>query len=75
MSLSMSSTLVVDLAGPKYAATASGVLDGHGYVYAGAQAIIFALILDTAGAPWHLVFYGMAGARILSAIIAWRVKL
>ena len=75
MSLSMSSTLVVDIAGPKYAATASGVLDGHGYVYAGAQAIIFALILDTAGAPWHLVFYGMAGARILSAIIAWRVKL
>lgn len=74
MSLSMTSTLVVDMAGPRYAATASGILDGHGYVYAGAQAIIFALILDTAGAPWHLVFLGMAGARILSALIAWRVK-
>jgi MFS transporter, OPA family, glycerol-3-phosphate transporter len=75
MSLSMTSTLVVDMAGPKYAATASGILDGHGYVYAGAQAIIFAIVLDMAGAPWHLVFFGMAGARILSALIAWRVKL
>ena len=75
MSLSMTSTLVVDMAGPKYAATASGILDGHGYVYAGAQAIIFALVLDTTGAPWHLVFLGMAAARIISALIAWRVKL
>ena len=75
MSLSMTSTLVIDMAGPKYAATASGILDGHGYVYAGAQAIIFALVLDTTGAPWHLVFLGMAAARILSALIAWRVKL
>jgi len=74
MSLSMTSTLVVDMAGPRYAATASGILDGHGYVYAGAQAIIFALVLDTAGAPWQWVFLGMAGARILSALIAWRVK-
>ena len=75
MSLSMTSTLVVDMAGPRYAATASGILDGHGYVYAGAQAIIFALVLDTAGAPWQWVFLGMAGARILSALIALRVKL
>ena len=75
MSLSMTSTLVVDMAGPRYAATASGILDGHGYVYAGAQAIIFALVLNTAGAPWHWVFLGMAGARILSALIAWRIKL
>ena len=75
MSLSMTSTLVVDMAGPKYAATASGILDGHGYVYAGAQAIIFALVLDTTGAPWHLVFLGMATARIISALLAWRIKL
>lgn len=75
MSLSMSSTLVVDMAGSKYAATASGVLDGHGYIYAGAQALIFALVLDTAGAPWQYVFLGMAGARVLSALIAWRVKI
>ena len=75
MSLSMTSTLVVDIAGPKYAATASGVLDGHGYVYAGAQAIIFALVLDMAGAPWHYVFLGMAATRVLSILIAWRVKL
>ena len=75
MSLSMTSTLVVDMAGPKYAATASGVLDGHGYIYAGAQAIIFALVLDMAGAPWHYVFLGMAATRVLSALIAWRVKL
>jgi len=75
MSLSMTSTLVVDLAGPRYAATASGILDGHGYVYAGAQVLIFALVLDTAGAPWQWVFLGMAGARILSALIAWRVRL
>ena len=75
MSLSMTSTLAVDMFGPRYAGTASGVIDGHGYVYAGAQAIIFALVLDTAGAPWHLVFLGMAAARILSAIIAWRVRI
>ncbi|MEE8045540.1 MAG: MFS transporter [Dehalococcoidia bacterium] len=75
MSLSMTSTLVIDMAGSKYAATASGVLDGHGYIYAGAQAIIFALVLDTAGTPWQYVFLGMAGARVLSALIAWRVKL
>lgn len=75
MSLSMTATLVVDMVGPKYASTASGVLDGTGYVYAGAQALIFALVLDTAGAPWHLVFLGMASVRILSALIAWRVKL
>ena len=74
MSLSMTATLVVDMVGPKYASTASGVLDGTGYVYAGAQALIFALVLDTAGAPWHLVFLGMASVRILSALIAWRVK-
>ena len=74
MSLSMTSTLVVDMAGARYAATASGVLDGHGYVYAGAQAIVFALVLDTAGAPWEVVFLGMAAARVLSAVVAWRVR-
>lgn len=75
MSMSMTATLVVDLAGKKYAGTASGVLDGHGYVYAGAQAIIFAIFLDAAGAPWEWVFLGMASVRILSALIAWRVRL
>lgn len=75
MSLSMSSTLVIDMAGPRHAATASGVLDGHGYIYAGAQAIIFALVLDFAGAPWQTVFLAMAVARIASAVIAWLVKL
>ena len=75
MSMSMTATLVVDLAGKKYAGTASGVLDGHGYVYAGAQAIIFAIFLDAVGAPWEWVFLGMAAVRILSAVIAWRVRL
>lgn len=75
MSMSMTATLVVDLAGKKYAGTASGVLDGFGYVYAGAQAIIFAIFLDAAGAPWEWVFLGMASVRILSALIAWRVRL
>lgn len=75
MSLSMTATLVVDMAGAKYAATASGILDGHGYIYAGAQAIIFAIVLDMAGAPWQTVFLGMAAARVLSALIAWRVRL
>jgi OPA family glycerol-3-phosphate transporter-like MFS transporter len=75
MSMSMTATLVVDLAGKKYAGTASGVLDGHGYVYAGAQAIIFAIFLDAAGAPWEWVFLGMAAVRILSAVMAWRVRL
>lgn len=75
MSMSMTATLVVDMVGPKYASTASGVLDGHGYIYAGAQALIFALILSSSDTPWEIVFLAMAGVRILSALIAWRVKI
>jgi len=75
MSLSMTATLVVDMVGPKYASTASGVLDAHGYIYAGAQALIFAFILNTSDTPWEIVFLAMAGVRILSALIAWRVKI
>jgi OPA family glycerol-3-phosphate transporter-like MFS transporter len=74
MSLSMSSTLAVDLAGRHMAGTASGVLDAHGYLYAGAQALIFSLVLDMTGSPWPIVFLSMAGVRIISAAIIWKVR-
>ena len=74
MSLSMSGALAVDLAGRHMAGTASGVLDAHGYLYAGAQAIVFSIVLNMAGSPWPIVFLSMAGVRLLSAAIAWRVR-
>jgi OPA family glycerol-3-phosphate transporter-like MFS transporter len=74
MSLSMSSTLAVDLAGRHMAGTASGVLDAHGYLYAGAQALIFSLVLNMAGSPWPIVFLSMAGVRVISAAIIWKVR-
>ncbi|MDA0232014.1 MAG: MFS transporter [Chloroflexi bacterium] len=74
MSLSMSGALAVDLAGRHMAGTASGVLDAHGYLYAGAQALVFSVVLNVAGSPWPIVFLSMAGVRLLSAAIAWRVR-
>ena len=74
MSLSMSSTLAVDLAGRHMAGTASGVLDAHGYLYAGAQALVFSIVLNMAGSPWPIVFLSMAGVRIISAAIIWKVR-
>ena len=72
MGMSPMSTVAVDIAGRRMSGTASGVLDAHGYAYAGAQALIFAAVLDMAGSPWPIVFIVMAVTRVVSAVmISW----
>ena len=72
--LSPIATLAVDIAGRKISATASGLLDAHGYAYAGLQAIIFSLILGITDSPWILVFTVMGMVRILSLFLIYRVR-
>jgi len=74
MGMSPMSTVAVDIAGRRMSGTASGVLDAHGYAYAGAQALIFAAVLDMAGSPWPIVFIAMAITRVVSAAMISRVK-
>ena len=74
MGMSPMSTVAVDIAGRRMSGTASGVLDAHGYAYAGAQALIFAAVLDMAGSPWPIVFIAMAVTRGVSAAMISRVK-
>jgi sugar phosphate permease len=74
MGMSPLATLAVDIAGRRMSGTASGLLDAHGYAYAGAQAILFSVLLDMAGSPWHVVFLVMAGTRLLSAVMIARVR-
>ncbi len=74
MGMSPMSTVAVDIAGRRMSGTASGVLDAHGYAYAGAQALIFAAVLDMAGSPWPIVFVAMAATRVVSGIMISRVK-
>ena len=74
MGMSPMSTVAVDIAGRRMSGTASGVLDAHGYAYAGAQALIFAAVLDMAGSPWPIVFLAMAVTRVVSAAMISRVK-
>ena len=74
MSLSPMGALAVDIAGRHMAGTSSGVLDAHGYLYAGLQAIVFSIVLDVAGAPWEVVFLTMAATRVLSGTLIAFVK-
>ena len=74
MGMSPMSTVAVDIAGRRMSGTASGVLDAHGYAYAGAQALIFAAVLDMAGSPWPIVFIVMAVTRVVSAVMMSWVK-
>ena len=74
MGLSPLSTLAVDMGGRRMSGTASGLLDAHGYAYAGMQAIVFSVLLDMAGSPWPLVFLIMAGTRLLSVGMIYRVR-
>jgi sugar phosphate permease len=67
-------TIAADLGGRRMAGTSSGLLDAHGYLYAGLQAIIFSVLLDVAGSPWPIVFLAMAGTRLLSAGMIAKVK-
>ena len=54
--------------------TAAGLLDAHGYAYAGLQAIVFSVLLDMTGSPWPVLFLAMAGTRIISAAMITAVK-
>ena len=74
MGMSPMSTVSVDMGGRRMAGTASGVLDAHGYLYAGAQALVFGAVLDMAGSPWPIVFLAMAGTRVISAFMIWKVR-
>lgn len=74
MGMSPMSTVSVDLGGRRMAGTASGVLDAHGYLYAGAQAIAFGVVLDMTGSPWPIVFLAMAATRVISTFMIWKVR-
>jgi OPA family glycerol-3-phosphate transporter-like MFS transporter len=69
MSLSPLSALAVDIAGRRMAGTSSGLLEAHGYFYAGLQAIVFGVVLDMTGSPWLVVFLVMAFTRVLSGVM------
>jgi OPA family glycerol-3-phosphate transporter-like MFS transporter len=75
MSLTLVAATAVDIGGRHMAGTASGLLDAHGYLYAGAQALIFSVILDASGSPWEIVFLAMAVTRLISAGIIWRIRI
>ena len=69
------STVSVDMGGRQDGRNRrSGVLDAHGYLYAGAQALIFSVLLDMAGSPWPIVFLAMAATRLISAAMISRVR-
>ena len=69
MGMSPMSTVSVDMGGRRMAGTASGVLDAHGYLYAGVQAIVFGVVLDMTGSPWPVVFLAMAATRVISVFM------
>ena len=56
MSVSPMAAIAVDIAGRHMSGTASGLLDAHGYLYAGLQAVVFGVLLPMPGSPWPLVF-------------------
>jgi OPA family glycerol-3-phosphate transporter-like MFS transporter len=74
MSLSPMAAIAVDIAGRHMSGTASGVLDAHGYFYAGLQAVVFGFLLDMSGSPWPLVFLLMAGTRVVCGVLILFVK-
>jgi ACS family glucarate transporter-like MFS transporter len=74
MSLSPMAAMAVDIAGRHMSGTASGILDAHGYFYAGLQALLFGLLLDMSGSPWPFVFLLMAASRVLCGVLIFFVK-
>ena len=74
MGLSPISTVAIDIAGRRMAGTSAGLLDAHGYAYAGLQAIVFSVVLDLTGSPWPVVFIAMAATRLMSAAMISRVR-
>ncbi len=74
MGMSPISTVSVDMGGRRMAGTASGLLDAHGYLYAGVQAIVFGVVLDMTGSPWPIVFLAMAATRVVSVFMIRSVR-
>ena len=74
MGISPMATIAIDIAGRRMSGTSSGLLDAHGYAYAGLQAIVFSVVLDMTGSPWPVVFLAMAGSRVLAAGMIASVK-
>lgn len=74
MSLSPLAAMAVDIAGRHLSGTASGLLDAHGYFYAGLQAIVFGSLLNLSGTPWPLIFLLMAGTRVVCGVLIFFVK-
>jgi len=74
MGLSPMSTVAIDIAGRRMSGTSAGLLDAHGYAYAGLQAIVFSVVLDMTGSPWPVVFIAMAVTRLISAGMISRVR-
>ena len=74
MSLSPMAAMAVDIAGRHMSGTASGILDAHGYFYAGLQAVVFGILLDMSGSPWPLVFLLMAASRVLCGVMIFFVR-
>ncbi|MBM3227196.1 MAG: MFS transporter [Candidatus Tectomicrobia bacterium] len=74
MSLSPMAAIAVDIAGRHMSGTASGILDAHGYLYAGLQALVFGLLLNMSGSPWPMVFLIMAGTRLLCGGLIFFVR-
>ncbi len=66
--------LAVDLAGRRMSGTATGILDAHGYLYSGFQAILIGWFLDISGRNWPVVFGLLALSRVLSAVLILRVR-
>ena len=67
MGLSLIGSIAIDIAGRRMSGTSSGLMDAHGYAYAGLQALVFSVVLDMTGSPWPIVFLCMAATRVLSA--------
>ena len=74
MGMSSINSVAVDIAGRRMSGTATGLMSAHGYAYAGAQALVFAAVLDMAGSPWPIVFIAMAATRVLSGVMISRVR-
>jgi len=74
MGMSSINTVAVDIAGRHMSGTATGLMSAHGYAYAGAQALVFAAVLDMAGSPWPIVFIAMAATRVMSGLMISRVR-
>ncbi len=74
MDMSSINTVAVDIAGRHMSGTATGLMSAHGYAYAGAQALVFAAVLDMAGSPWPIVFVAMAATRVVSGLMISRVR-